>query len=280
MNFYKDTAPTVVTNNGDKVRIDDMAVGLVEIIDNGTKNLLNLSKGTASVPTGVSYTINSDKSVTVTWNTSSTVSLRFNGIPHIDGKLVMSGCPIGGGTSTYLMQIRQGDTTISNTSDTGEGSPEFELPSGTFDLIFRLAAGSFTKTFYPMLLEKCAWDISKKYIPYQYPALPIMFNETNAITRSNTLAETGLTFTIPANVICRITAGIITNNNLAQKLQLLSGDVVIAEATPAATGSLSITAVAIAGPHGSSRQIKLLGQWTAAGVNRAIMIVEQLAVVS
>ena len=180
----------------------DLTSGLAELIDNGAKNLLNYKRSTPVVPTGVSYVINNDNSITVTWNTSSTVAFRFNNLHRIDGKMILTGCPVGGGTGTYLMQIRQGDTTISGTSDTGSGSPEFELPSGTFDLVFRLAAGSFTRTFYPMLCRKLAYDISTKYVPHSISVLdqreylvPIWSQKT--VSTGTTLADTGVGIDIP-----------------------------------------------------------------------------------
>ena len=134
------------------------------------RNLLDLSLATEiGQPTGVTYTINADKSVTITaTELASAQSLKFKNIPNIGGTLVLSGIPSGGGLQTYFADIQQSNTTVPSmtTNDSGNGSNAFTIPEGAFEYRVRIAAGSRTFTVYPMICTESDWLQNKQYQPY------------------------------------------------------------------------------------------------------------------
>lgn len=162
---------------------------LVELVDGGAKNLLDLSKATSVTKVDeITYSINSDGSLTVTWNNLTVAkALRFVGIPYIAGELVLSGCPSGGDVSTYRSEMRQMvDGTETNIAvDNGAGSDSFELNNDTFIYVVRIATASGTATFKPMVCTKSAWGISHTYQPYR-PSYQELYERVVALEQENT----------------------------------------------------------------------------------------------
>jgi len=139
---------------------------LQESVDNGAKNALNLAGKTLGLADGFTGQINSDGTVTISGTTAVTVSCRIE-LGSLAGSFVLSGCPSGGGDSTYRQDIRDSSyNVIVNSLDNGSGSSEFTMNSGSY-LYFRFAAGTYTNvTFKPMLCSKAAWDASHNFEPY------------------------------------------------------------------------------------------------------------------
>ena len=152
---------------------------LVDIIDGGAKNRLPFndlavikSKNTGGTWVdntytwnGVTFTINSDFSVTVegaaTGGNAVLVLSQSGGFSIEEGNWILSGCPEGGSGTTYNITIAG---TVSDTGNTAE----FTAASGK---LVRLYVVSGTTAdgliFKPMICSKAEWDISQAYQPYR-----------------------------------------------------------------------------------------------------------------
>lgn len=139
---------------------------LIELVDSGTKNKLSIGIPT-SVPTGLTCVRSDDGTYTVSGTLTSANSISFN-IGAIEGDLVLSGCPEGGGDDTYLLRITKSGSQIPNSVDTGNGSGVFTMDGTGYALGIRLAAGTYNDLiFKPMICTKADWDISQSYQPYR-----------------------------------------------------------------------------------------------------------------
>lgn len=154
---------------------------LVEIVDGGAKNVLQVDEigvsathGQTYTTNGVTFTLNSDGSITATRNETSTsnsdCNLRFNGANfYVDdfcnGKYVLSGCPAGGSYETYFIRANRNDYAM---LDYGEGVLLEQTTEHNIYITLRVTS-EFTGTiiFKPMICSKAAWDISPVYQPYR-----------------------------------------------------------------------------------------------------------------
>lgn len=155
---------------------------LAELVDGGAKNKIQFDEiGTSSThgstytANGVTFTLNSDNTVTAERVSSSestaTCNLRFgSGSLYVDslcdGNHVLSGCPSGGSATTYSMQVGR-DPYFK--IDYGDGVL-LTNPSPTTNVYITMTVRSgFTGsiTFKPMICVKSAWDISHEYVPYR-----------------------------------------------------------------------------------------------------------------
>lgn len=132
-----------------------------------SNNVYTINDGTNNL----TFTVNSDLSITV--NGLNTVDrqqfavMKWSEIPY-SNDLIMSGCPSGGSTNTYWMQMT--DNTQYSIPDTGNGTSVFNRSSfasnkDIWTYIFVKANTSVTnKTFKPLL--KLATDTDSTYQPY------------------------------------------------------------------------------------------------------------------
>ena len=151
-------------------RIDDIVAAdtaaLIELVDSGAKNKLNHTAYTRTV-NGVTYTVNADRSITITSDGTNTQSLlylvqNYTGVPA--GTYVLSGCP-GGSSATFDLRVKVGSTTYTNY----EGGTEFAY-NGTDSFestIVVRASQTLDITMQPMVCSKASWDISRAYVPYR-----------------------------------------------------------------------------------------------------------------
>lgn len=155
------------------VAVDEDRAALVEIVDGGAKNLLQNTAVSQSM-SGVTFTVNSDKSVTLSGTAEANITSFFicRAIPALTGNMVLSGCPAGGSSTTYRLDILDG--TASGTVrfvDTGEGMDvDWSLiTTGTYTTRIRIQSGTTVDglIFKPMLCTKAAWDISHQYVPHR-----------------------------------------------------------------------------------------------------------------
>jgi len=154
---------TQITTNKNNISKDEAA--LVELVDAGAKNKLSIGTPT-SVPTGLTCTRNTDGTYTVSGTLATANSISFS-INAIEGDLVLSGCPEGGGNNTYLLRITKSGSQVTGSVDTGNGSDVFTMNGTGYALNIRFAAGTYTNViFSPMICTKADWDISQSYQPY------------------------------------------------------------------------------------------------------------------
>lgn len=173
-----------------KLTADEAA--LVELVDDGAKNLLNCSLteiksdsynsggayqftwngNVCTTPRGVTFTINSDNSIDVV-ATSVTADVWFRikqNFQYDVGSYVMSGCPSGGSTTTYFIESDN-----LNARDTGNSIVINRSSTYTDNIFLVVKSGmTFTGTFKPMVCSKAAWDVSHAYQPY-CPSMPEMY---------------------------------------------------------------------------------------------------------
>ena len=140
----------------------------------GAKNLLDLSvseikslnpqgtwDGNTYTRYGVSYTFNSDRTISVSAASAATdtsiVILKQN-VSCKDN--ILNGCPTGGSGSTYkLVLFKSGDSK----EDTGNGVTISDTTARELRLVIYPAAGALSKTFKPML--RLATDPDGTYAP-------------------------------------------------------------------------------------------------------------------
>lgn len=129
-----------------------------------TKNVLK-NRATTKTTNGITYTINEDGSVSASGTSTAAAYLTVNSavsIP-ISQRYVLSGCPIGGGSSKYQLYL-SGDVTA---YDRGSGATVYINKGSAVSAYIMIAAGQTVDfTFYPMLRsEKITDDAYQKYSP-------------------------------------------------------------------------------------------------------------------
>ena len=139
---------------------------LIELVDESAKNKLSIGSPTL-VPTGLTCVRNNDGTYIVSGTLSAANSISFN-ISAVEGDLVLSGCPEGGGNDTYLLRITKSGSQVAGSVDTGNGSDVFTMDGTGYALNIRFAAGTYSDVvFSPMICSDVAWTISQAYQPYR-----------------------------------------------------------------------------------------------------------------
>lgn len=133
------------------------------LIDAGAKNKLDHTAYTRTV-NGVTYTVNADRSITITSDGTNTQSLLYlvQNAPLPAGSYILSGCT-GGSSTTYDLRVKVGDTVTHNYDDgtpfTADGSP-IEA-----SIVVR-AAQTLNITIAPMICTADDYAASPDYVPY------------------------------------------------------------------------------------------------------------------
>ena len=204
------------------------------------KNLLPITISSQTYH-GITLTVNANGSVTVNGTASElTIFILTSSLALPDGTYVINGCPSGGGSSTYRLDVNGG----SIGQDTG-GSATFNVSGGTgiSNVRLRIASGYTVNNlvFWPMI--RIAGE-SNTFEPYEnicpiYPA-----NGKNLLpTFSNEGTTRGVTFTLGDNGTV-IANGTATNVGDASKY-------IIIESGTIPTGKYKFNGCAIGG-SGSS----------------------------
>ena len=165
---------------------------LVELIDNGAKNLINTidldaikAMNTSGTWNGSTYT---RYNIEYTLNGDGTISLRTVGGAATNGGALVFPCrPLTGeayhlngvpsGASGYDLRVGSGSTY----RDTGSGL-DFVV-TGTYNIYTRVDSGTNIPdavTLYPMICLKKAYDISERSVPY-CPTLSEMYAMIKAL---------------------------------------------------------------------------------------------------
>lgn len=152
---------------------------LVELVDGGAKNRLPFNDiatikamntggtwdGNAYTWNGVTFTINSDFSITVegtaTGGNAVLVLSPTGGFSIEEGSWILSGCPEGGSGTSYNVAIAG---TVSDTGNTAE----FTVVTNKLVRIYVISGTTADGLiFKPMICSKTEWDISQAYQPYR-----------------------------------------------------------------------------------------------------------------
>lgn len=207
---------------------DEDRAALAEVIDGGSKQMMDLSKATSVTATsGISYTLNTDGSLRVIWSIpqDGVGVIRFRGLTMRQeaAPLFFSGCPSGGGVNSYRCELRQGADTEETTVviDNGEGA-EFSQPSGEYKFVVRVRHSTGDITFHPMICTAADWAISQKFVPYAptnrelyetKASMDNVYGYGNAITSNSNLND----YTHPGSYYCQnaTVAGSLTNTPIS-----------------------------------------------------------------
>ena len=131
----------------------------------GAKNLLP-NNAVSQTMNGITFTVNSDGSVTVNGTASAYTQFDLNsGIEYKEGKYALNGCPSGGGSNTYVIWVRNLAITVGVT-DGGNGATLNVTNGDTFKASIVVYSGATVNslTFYPMLRPASIQDDT--YVPY------------------------------------------------------------------------------------------------------------------
>ena len=175
---------------------DDIAINraeLVELVDNGNKNLLKCT-AVSTEKNGITFTVNTDGSIVVNGTAPNDTDVDFNindgAVSEIpaDKVVVLSGCPEGGSNSTYaLIAYSQ------NVSDIGEGVTFTTTESNR--IYIRIYKGTTVNnlTFKPMICTKASWNISTEFMPYipKGSIIDTLWSDSNGATVGTEYTMTG-----------------------------------------------------------------------------------------
>ena len=163
-----------ITTNTDDIAIN--RAELVELVDNGNKNLLEITTEDKST-SGVTFTVDKTAgTITVSSDGTNTASVFFYLRDRADSALkselmnktvVLSGCPEGGSNTTYRLRCWHYDGK-NIASDYGEGVEFTFTAEDDYDVTIQVYPGAVMDNvvFKPMICTKAAWDISKEFMPY------------------------------------------------------------------------------------------------------------------
>ena len=224
----------------DALEAQDRAA-LIEVVDNGAKNLLKneLGSGTKS---GLAYTTGTDGSIVITAGTATRGNADFviPFTPKESGQYVLQGCPSGGSGTTYKGQIVLYPSMSNVVEIFDNTSATATLTGGTeYAYRFRVYNGKAISdsTIYPMVCSKAAWDISHAYVPY---------GKTNAelTAEMNVVANAGAKNYAPIETGANTTGNkwvVGAGSGNAEQINLIAGDYIFtAVSSSAGSGQCQI----------------------------------------
>ena len=147
---------------------------LTALIDNGDKNVLDLTSAQSQAGTGtLQFTVNADLSITCTGQCGTSASFFSIPVTFPAGQYMFSGMPEDGGSSSYRMELRTGSAqgTMYVNGDSAAGNTVNAQTAFTGYFNIRVGAnynfGSTGKTIKPMICDRAYWAISTKYVPHR-----------------------------------------------------------------------------------------------------------------
>ena len=123
----------------------------------GSKNLLQITLDSGFSELGVTFTVNEDKSLTLSGTRTGFTRDLTIGKANLKAGIeyILSGCPEGGSGSTYRLMVHNDANPSAGVSDIGEGVV-FTVPSDGEYIISTVLAVSYAYdgiTYYPMIRE-------------------------------------------------------------------------------------------------------------------------------
>lgn len=160
----------------------------------GAKNFLK-NDAVSQTISGVTFTVNGDGTVALSGTAVSNITSFFirREAPALTGNMILSGCPEGGSTSTYRLDILDGTPTGSVLfEDHGEGTDVDwnQITTGMFTARIRIGSGTTVDglTFKPMLRRAEITDDT--YEPYA-PTNRELYEAKTEQTETNVIANLG-----------------------------------------------------------------------------------------
>lgn len=146
---------------------------VARLVDAGAKNLLKVT-ATSQTINGVTFTVNTDQTVTVNGTNTGTSSVTFVIVPNQqailipDGDYWLLGCPQGGGSDTFDLRWFRYSPNAS-AYDIGSGAAIHKSGNTTDSNIAIVVKPGVTVnniTFKPMLCTAEDYAISPEFVPY------------------------------------------------------------------------------------------------------------------
>lgn len=195
----------------------EQAASIVDCVswdDYAQTGAVNLLPNTASTQTinGLTFTVNSDGSVTVTGTASATTTLAVGTIGTIEEAMTLSGCPSGGTISTYEMQIVGADTVVYRDYGSGTTLPAQAYANPLYIVIRSGYAISGSLTFKPMI---CSQNYDGDYVPYAKTNKELtddVASNTSQISDLTTTSDITSSVTFPNATL--IYGGVFRNGNI------------------------------------------------------------------
>lgn len=159
------------------------------------KNLLNVTASTTT-SNGVTFTVNDDGSINVNGTATANTYLVLGAVGLVGGTTyALSGCPSGGGNSTYRLYW-QG---VTGNYDEGNGTTYTPSSDGAVNIRIVIYNGATVNnlTFYPMV--RLASNTDSSFVPYNNSGIEfssIQENNINVVNEGD--VETGAIITIHA----------------------------------------------------------------------------------
>ena len=158
-----------------QAQIDTIHAAMVDTINDGHKNLADpyAAQGYAGqaaaypITVGnVKFDLNANGTISASQTANSTTTLKIPITLTPATTYILSGCPAGGDSNSYRIDIRTPNTTTVHVIDYGE-TAEF-TPTGTaYDLCIRYRTGyTAAQTFAPMICKKTFYDITPTFTQY------------------------------------------------------------------------------------------------------------------
>lgn len=169
---------------------------VARLVDAGAKNLLNHTAYTRTV-NGVTYTVNADRSITITSDGTNTQSLLYltTNYPLAAGKYILAGCT-GGSPTKYDMRVKVNDTITINydggTAFSSDGTP-IEA-----SIVVR-ASQTLNVTINPMICTAEDYAISPEFVPYA-PSNRELYEEVEGKISLEDILGVGTAITNNANM--------------------------------------------------------------------------------
>lgn len=182
------------------------------------KNLLD-NTATTKISNGITFTVNSDKTVNVngTNDSSANSSLIINRYDLSPGTYILNGCPSGGASNTYRLAIQEtGSYSILGSIDIGNGSGEFTIDTTTNVQIAIFIQKGLTVNnllFKPMLRKATIADDT--YEQYGASPSPDYLSEIENLEGENICPSLNTTRTINGVTFTKNKDGSITMNGTA-----------------------------------------------------------------
>lgn len=193
--------PKSAKETGAFISGDNTLAGAKAEVEIGSKNLLEL-KLIDVVSNGITYTQNSDGSITangIATGRSHAYIINYN-TPIKPGIYTLSGCPSGGSTSTYRINLSLNSNGVwkRNVYDAGDSVTfEVALPINQISSYIEIVSGTTVEnlTFYPQLEYG---ETATAYTPYLPAGTAVEVNacgknlfDINAIPNANTAIDNG-----------------------------------------------------------------------------------------
>ena len=281
---------TVPTSKAVKAYVDGSTEVLPELVDDGAKNIADMSKTKAVFPdesTGATITRNGDL-FTINGTTKATGSLVVNiYFDTATTKIIPDGDYVAQ-LFPYSNNIKVQAVGTSVISGENAQPLEFSITSSDTRSWIRIEVDHNTTfnnhQFRLMICKKVEWDISQEFRSCgltnaeltKYSPRIVVRSETTLTTSTN-LEDTGISYTIPASKMVRITATARYSAGNPVEIALGTGSSMFAHEV-AVTGDnvYSLTASSYIGGFSADQIVKVFAKYKTASSNIIYFMVEEI----